>query len=81
MNNTHGVAVKWLMDNDIPSVSPGIGILLLNIHGEIERCKDSAPTEILAYQSALRLICEIAAPHQKAVIDRLEQLVNLARDR
>lgn len=73
--NERATAVQWLMENNIPSISPGIGILLLNIESEIRRCGKEIPPEVEEYRHALRLTCEVAAGHQKAVIDKLEELV------
>lgn len=72
--------VKWLMENNIPSVSPGTGMHLLQIEDEIRRCAKVIPTEVEEYRRALRLVCEVAAVHQGVVIDMLKDLVNRARE-
>jgi len=71
---------QWFTENNVRSISPNIGILLLAIAKEIrvklEQVKDQELIEALEdYRSALITVVRTAGMHQRAVIDKLEALV------
>ena len=74
--------MRWLMDKNVSSFSPQTGMLLLRIQSEILKAANgdgTAPGDVIEYARALRVVCDVAAAHQKAVIDKLAELVTKER--
>jgi hypothetical protein len=61
---------------NIPSLSPGIGMKLLEVEQALRAIPESEQSVALRnYANALRLICDISVRHQAAVIAALEAIL------
>lgn len=77
----------WTYVNEIPSISPGIGIKLVEIRNKVGEALENVPIpqelglarDIKDYIKALDLVCQVAAVQQKEVIDRLERVLTASR--
>jgi len=71
---------QWFAEHNIKSISPSIGLVLVEVMEEINSnlltIKDDKLHEDLEeYKNALDTVCRTAAIHQKAVIDKLDAFV------
>lgn len=85
MNSSDTVLYNWFIaeGEGISSISPGLGIHLVNLLGQVREVipKVTDPyvkKQLETYRDSLEFITSFAAIHQRAVIDKLSYLVEKA---
>lgn len=71
---------QWFAEHNIKSISPAIGLLLVEVTEEINSNllsikDDELRRDLEEYTNALDTVCRTAAIHQKVVIDKLDAFV------
>lgn len=76
----HEGLYRYFKAHNLPSISPGQGMTLLRVMEGLKEELDTEQNEtirefLLAYIEALHFVTDISAIQQKAVIDRLGELI------
>lgn len=77
----HKGLYNYFKSHNLPSISPGQGMTLIRVMDGIKEEMDTEKDEtiktfLMAYFEALKFVADVSAIQQKAVIDKLGELIH-----